>query len=146
MKSLDTNILIYAANADSPEHGRAIAVVNDLLERPTEWILADQVLWELYKALRNPKVLSHPRTAAQAAAQVDFLRSHSGVAHCGYDASIYPAVFRRVKHSAFPYQRTHDAILGETLRHHGVRVFYTRNLRDFKDAGFDRLINPIDGA
>jgi predicted nucleic acid-binding protein len=57
MNSLDTNILIYAANSDAPEHAKALAVVNLMLANPSEWILSDQVLWELYKALRHPKIL-----------------------------------------------------------------------------------------
>ena len=46
--------------------------------------------------------------------------------------------------SHFPYQRTHDAVLGATLRRHGVKVFYTRNVKDFADAGLPSIINPID--
>ena len=144
MKSLDTNILVYAANQDAPEHLGAITVVNEMLAKPSEWLLADQVLWELYKALRNPKVLQKPRTAAQAAAQIEFLRTQAGVSHCAYEPSLFPGLLRRLKQTSFPYQRTHDAILAQTLVHHGVRTFYTRNLRDFEGAGFARLLNPID--
>ena len=82
MNSLDTNILIYAANTAAPEHAKALAVVDAMLANPGEWIIADQVLWEFYKALRHPKILQKPRTAAQAAAQIRFLREQSGVACC----------------------------------------------------------------
>lgn len=44
----------------------------------------------------------------------------------------------------FPYQRTHDAILGATLCRQGVKVFYTRNEKDFTDSGIPKVINPID--
>ncbi len=47
MNSLDTNTLIYAANSHAPEHAKALAVVNLMLANPSEWILSDQVLWEL---------------------------------------------------------------------------------------------------
>lgn len=41
MNSLDTNILIYAANRGAPEHAKALAVVRTMLAHPSEWILAD---------------------------------------------------------------------------------------------------------
>ena len=145
MKSLDTNILVYAANTDCPEHIRALAVIEDMLKHPGEWILADQVLWEFYKAQRNPRIFAKPRTAAQAASHLAFLREHSGVAHCAYEAGLYRSLIRQLEHPSFPYQRTHDAVLGATLVHHGVREFYTRNEKNFADSGFARVINPIDG-
>lgn len=144
MNSLDTNLLVYAANSASSEHAKALAIVNAMLARPTEWILADQVLWEFYKALRHPKILQRPRTAAQAAAQIRFLREQSGVACCSYETSLFHEVIAQVEKPRFPYQRTHDAILGATLFRQGVKVFYTRNEKDFTDSGIPKVINPID--
>lgn len=72
MNSLDPNILLDAANVGAPEHAKALAVVDDMIANPSEWILADQVLWEDYKALRYPKILQKPRTAMQAAEQLLF--------------------------------------------------------------------------
>jgi predicted nucleic acid-binding protein len=144
MNSLDTNLLVYAANSAATEHTKALAIVNAMLARPTEWILADQVLWEFYKALRHPRILQRPRTAAQAAAQVRFLREQSGVACCSYETSLYQEVIAQVEKPRFPYQRTHDAILGATLARQGVKVFYTRNEKDFADSGIPKVINPID--
>lgn len=144
MNSLDTNILLYAANQDTPEHPKALAVVNRMLATPTEWVIADQVLFELYKALRNPRILDKPRAAKEAAGIVGFLRNESRVSHCAYEAAIFAAVLDRLGRHDFPPGRTHDAVLAATLRARGVDVFYTRNKKDFADAGFQRVINPID--
>ncbi len=46
MKSLDSNILLSAANGDCEEHALAAALLNDALSAPHEWLLADQVLFE----------------------------------------------------------------------------------------------------
>lgn len=144
MNSLDTNILIYAANTAAPEHLKALSVVNIMLASPSEWIIADQVLWEFYKALRHPKILQKPRTPAQAAAHIRFLREKSGVACCAYETNHFGEVMAALESPRFPYQRTHDAVLGATLRRFGVKVFYTRNEKDFADAGLAKIINPID--
>lgn len=144
MNSLDTNILVYAANTAAPEHAKALAVVNAMLARPADWILADQVLWEFYRALRHPRILQHPRTAAQAAAHIRFLRDQSGVACCSYETSLFDEIVSKLERPRFPYQRTHDVILGATLRRQGVKVFYTRNEKDFADSGLSNVLNPID--
>ena len=144
MNSPDTNILIYAANSAAPEHAKALALVDRMLAKPGEWIIADQVLWEFYKALRHPKILQKPRSAAQAAVHIRFLREQSGVACCAYETSHFSDVVALLEKPKFPYQRTHDAVLGATLRRHGVKVFYTRNVKDFGDAGLPSIINPID--
>jgi predicted nucleic acid-binding protein len=144
MNSLDTNILIYAANSAAPEHAKALALVNEMLANPSEWIIADQVLWEFYKALRHPKILQKPRSAAQAAAQVRFIREQSGVACCTCETGHFDDIITQLEKPSFPYQRTHDTVLATTLRRQGVKVLYTRNIKDFAEAGLPKLINPID--
>jgi len=144
MNSLDTNILIYAANSAASEHPKALALVNGMLASPGEWIIADQVLWEFYRALRHPKILQKPRSAAQAAAQIRFLRERSGVACCAYETGHFGDIVTQLEKPKFPYQRTHDAVLAVTLRRQGVKVLYTRNVKDFADAGLLNVINPID--
>jgi predicted nucleic acid-binding protein len=114
-----------------------------MLAQPTEWILADQVLWEFYKALRHPKILQKPRSAAQAASHVRFLRESSGVSCCAYETFHFSTVISLLEIHSFPYQRTHDAVLAATLSHHGVKVFYTRNVKDFEGTGIRTIINPI---
>lgn len=144
MNSLDTNILVYAANEDCAEHARANRLVNEALEKPREWILSEQVLYEYYKAIRHPRILSHPLTATAAAAQIRFLREKSGFMICCYELSQWDEAARRLSRSDFPYQRTHDLILGLTLLRNGVTTFYSRNTKDFLEIGFRHLINPID--
>jgi predicted nucleic acid-binding protein len=144
MNSLDTNILVYAANEDCNEHTKANQLVNEALATPREWIVAEQVLYEYYKALRHPRILSKPLGAAEVAEHVRFLREKSGFMVCCYEMALWPRVMARLSRSEFPYQRTHDEILAHTLLHNGVKTFHTRNTKDFRHAGFERLINPID--
>jgi predicted nucleic acid-binding protein len=44
----------------------------------------------------------------------------------------------------FPRRRTYDLVLAVTLQSNGVTEFYTRNVVDFRDAGFTQVVNPID--
>jgi len=143
LSSFDTNILIYAANEDCPEHEICKSLLSQAASAPDEWIIADQVYLELYRALRNPRVLRTPLNAKQAASHIELLREAVGFLRCGYVVECWGAVMRELKQGDFPYQRTHDAVLAATLLQHGVKDFYTRNTKDFMSAGFRNVINPL---
>jgi len=40
MKSIDTNVLLYAADEDCPEHAAAIGFLDDALSSPDQWMLS----------------------------------------------------------------------------------------------------------
>jgi len=144
MNSLDTNILLYASNTSCPEHAAARPVVDQLLAKPGDWVIADQVLLELYRALRNPKVLARPRSAGEAARLINFYREEAGCAHVGYEEGVWKLLFPLLEKTGFPAARTFDAQLAATLRHHGVTRFYTRNTKDFSGYGIRDIVNPVD--
>jgi predicted nucleic acid-binding protein len=144
MKSLDTNILLYAADEDCREHDSAIRLVNDALRSPADWMLADQVLFEMYAGLRHSAVFAKPLSAKEAARRVAFLRDESGFSCCCYELRSWPTIHAGLSAPAFPRRRTYDLVLAVTLRTAGVTEFYTRNVADFRDAGFARVVNPID--
>jgi toxin-antitoxin system PIN domain toxin len=144
MKSLDTNILIYASNADAPEHKKAQKIVESLLDNADEWIIAEQVLIETYRALRNPAVLQKPLTPNDAWATVNFYREEAGCQRCCYELDMWPPLQQHLKSHRFEARRTFDAVLAVTLIGNGVDSFYTRNTKDFKHFGFRTLINPVD--
>ena len=142
--SLDTNILLYAANEDAPEHEVCKDLLRQIIKDPTEWVIADQVYLELYRALRNPRVMSNPLSAKPAATHVTILRDEMGISHCGYASECWKALIRRLGAYDFPYKRTPDAVLAATLLSYGVKRFYTRNTKDFESSGFESVINPVD--
>ncbi len=107
-------------------------------------MLADQVLFEMYAGLRHPGVFAKPLSAAQAARRVAFLRDESGFSFCGYEHRSWPMIHAGLSTPTFPRRRTYDLILAVTLRINGVTEFDTRNVVDFRDAGFTELVNPID--
>lgn len=144
MNSLDTNILVYAVNRGCVEHERARLVYEAMLEHPSEWMVCDQVLFEFYRALRNPRILERPLNHADALRQIRFLREESGVLHCGYDARFWGKVVDGMETSDRASHHVFDRILAITLLGNGVTTFYTRNQRDFAEFGFQRLVNPVD--
>ncbi len=142
MKSLDTNILVYAANRSCPEHKRAYALVEELLSKPAEWIISDQVLFEYMRALCSRAIFSSPVSKDKAIKAVHDFRTRSGASYCAYDATMFEQVLELHKKT----QRDHvfDIVLAVTLKQNGVRQFFTRNIKDFNDLGLPEVINPID--
>jgi toxin-antitoxin system PIN domain toxin len=145
MKSLDTNILVYAVNQGCIEHERARVVYEAMLDRPQDWIVCDQVLFEFYRALRNPRILERPLAHAEALHQIRFLREKSGVLHCGYQTRFWEEIVMGMEKSERASHHVFDRILAITLLRQGVKTFYTRNERDFAEFGFTQIINPVDG-
>ena len=80
MNSLDTNILYYATNMECPEHARAKDFLENAAREPADWIVADQVLVEYYRLVRNPSVLEKPLSGQRSGAQASFLPRGNRVA------------------------------------------------------------------
>ncbi|MBA4386728.1 MAG: VapC toxin family PIN domain ribonuclease [Verrucomicrobia bacterium] len=144
MHSLDTNILLYAMNADCPEHQQALTVMEEMLRAPSQWIIADQVLLEYYRLVRNPAVLAQPLDATTAACQIQYFREKAGCAHCSYETAMWPRLSSLLQSPSFPARRTFDAVLAVTLKAHGVKRLFTRNVADFEPLGWFEVVDPIE--
>jgi predicted nucleic acid-binding protein len=144
MNSLDTNILIYAINSGCEEHARAKPVYEAMLADAHHWIISDQVLFELYRGLRNGKILERPLSHQQALSQIEFLREDSGVLHCAYETNFWKLLIKDFADSEQKSAHIFDTVLAVTLMQNGVDTFYTRNRKDFQSFDFKTLVNPID--
>ena len=144
MRSLDTNILLYATNADCPEHEAARRIIESALAEPAEWIVADQVYFELYRLLRNPAVLEQPLSAAQSADVIDYYRRRSGWGRCAWEPRLFSHLFPHLTTENSKATHVFDLVLAFTLQDAGVSTFYTRNTRDFAEVASFEVVNPID--
>ena len=143
MNSLDTNLLFYAPNEDCEEYEKASDLVQQALNHPVDWIVSDQVYFELYRLLRKPIVLEHPLSAMEAWECIDFYRHQSGWMHCCYETPFMTQIVDQLKNAEFPPRRTFDIVLAITLKMHGVRTFYTRNINDFESFHWFTVIDPL---
>ena len=145
MNSIDTNLLLYALDATSPAHEESYEIYRRLYEESDAWVLADQTLFELYRALRNPQILERPLSYRKAVAQVEEIRSRSQAHHVAYETGLWPKVLGLLEKSA---RRKGvlvcDAILAVTLHANGVTRFYTRNTKDFEAFGLFEIEDPLE--
>ena len=144
MKSLDTNILVHALDTGSPYHSVCFPIYESLLRDRNQWIVADQMLFELYRLLRNPVVFKNPLGVSQATGLIERIRDGGAAMHCACDARLWPKVMDLLRR--FPDRKgvlVSDAALAVTLQSKGVKTFYTRNTRDFQAFGLFEVVDPV---
>ncbi|WP_067968836.1 TA system VapC family ribonuclease toxin [Mycolicibacter icosiumassiliensis] len=140
MLSIDTNVLLYAANQDCAENDAAVAFLGECASR-SDVAVCELVLMELYQLLRNPAVLQEPLDAPAAAAMCQAFRHNRRWALIE-NASVMNEVWALAATPGIARRRLFDARLALTLRHHGIDEFATRNIKDFNEFGFSRVWDP----
>lgn len=144
MISCDTNVLFAACDADNPRNVQARAFLDEHGRDPS-FVLAEQVLMELYVLVRNPTISRPPLSATEAVSLISRFRAnpHWRVVDVPGEGSIMNALWRISAQAGFAYRRIFDVRLALTLRHHGVTDLATSNTRDFDDLGFGRVWDPL---
>ena len=147
MNSIDTNLLVHALDQSSPLHAKVFPIYERCLTERQSWLIADQTLFELFRALRNPSVFRRPLATGQATRLIEHIRDQGAAAHCAYEARLWPRVMDLLRR--FPDRKgilVFDATIAVTLHARGVKTFYTRNLQDFREFGLFEVIDPTADA
>jgi toxin-antitoxin system PIN domain toxin len=140
---VDTNILLYAANKDAPEHGAASRFLKKAVASPERWYLTEGIVYEFLRVTTHPKVFPRPLAAAEA---LSFVRSllesqafevlAAGEKHWHALGEVV-AGLRRPSGNLFFDVRT-----AALMREHGIREIYTADA-DFKLFTGIKVINPV---
>ena len=141
MISFDTNLLVYAANADAPECEPSRSWL-DTLKRREDVLICELMLVEVYLKLRNSRILTLPYSAKKAHDFCQAFRRHPRWM-LAESAPVMADVWRVASRSDFAVRRIIDARLALTVRHYGVTEFATCNVKDFEGFGFQRIWNPL---
>lgn len=145
MIALDTNILLPAIETANPDHRRAAAFLGSL-RAESDVAVSELVLIELYGLLRNPRVLSKPVTAIEAAAVCQSFRQHPRWQLLGLPPdgrAFHDALWSNLRDPRTPRRRIYDLRLGMSLVAQGITDFATVNLKDFQGIGFKKVWNPL---
>ena len=71
---IDTNVLVYALDADAPQHAAARALLETARADTTAPLfVTSQILCEFYSIVTNPRRVPKPRSAAEAIAAISDL-------------------------------------------------------------------------
>lgn len=134
---VDTNILIYAINADSPKHKIAQKFLKD---NKTELEITHQNVLEAIRVLTHKNFLS-PMTLKRALKAVLSI-AKSCLIISPNQSSYYLAV-ELIKNYKLTGNRIFDAYLAATALSNSIYTIATDNVRDFQKFKEIKLLNPF---
>lgn len=139
---VDTNILIYAADGDSPDHASCRKLVENWRPQTTPWYLTWGIVYEFIRVVTHPRVLNLPFSVSQAWSFLDalFASPHLRILvetdrHRHVAAEVFSEIPDLTGNLAFD---AHTAIL---MRENGIKTIYTRDT-DFSRFPFLTRIDP----
>jgi len=140
---VDTNLLVYAADADSPFHKRAVAWLGRQRPRPDAWYVTWPIVFEFLRVTTHPRGMPRPWKLDKAWSFISGLLASPGLSvlvptdrHPQVAAAVFaelPFLAGNILHDA------HTAIL---MREHGIRRICTRDT-DFHRFPFLEVVDPL---
>lgn len=140
---VDTNVLVYAANADSQVHQPCRTALEGWRRQQGAWYLTWSIVYEFLRVVTHPKVLRKPWTAHQAWKFVEALIASPGLdilREAERHEHILKALFHDIPHLSG--NLLHDAHTAALMQEHGIRRIYTRDT-DFHRFPFLEVIDPL---
>jgi toxin-antitoxin system PIN domain toxin len=140
---VDTNVLVYAADQDSPFHAACRAWLEDLRTRADAWYTTWPILYEFLRVATHIRVMRHPWSISDAWQFVKVLIASPGLDVLGPSqrhAEIAEQVFTELPH--LTGNLLHDAHTAILMREHGLRRICTRDT-DFHRFPFLEVIDPV---
>lgn len=140
---VDTNILVYAADRDSPFHSRCSDAVEEWRRQPSVWYVTWGILYEFLRVTTHPRVFRKPWSVTRGWAFVKALLASPslgilipGERHADVAAEVIKSLPSMSGNMLF------DAQTAVLMREYGIKRIYTR------DTDFHRFpfLEPIDPA
>ncbi len=142
MVVVDTNILVYAADADSQWHVKSRNWIEERRDRPEAWYVTWPILYEFMRVTTHARVMRKPWSATRAWAFVSTLLDSPGLGVL-VATERHPAVAAQLI-AELPWladNLIHDAHTAILMREHGIARICTRDA-DFHRFPFLELVEP----
>jgi len=143
---IDTNILVYALDTESPFHLKAINFVNRTARGELEIGISPQVVGELYATITNPRKASHPLPPNEAIAAITSIWEAENIQRIFPKQQTLELTLDLVKHYQLKSMDFFDAQIVATMLDNGVSTIYTVNERDFAMFEEIKAVNPLKQA
>jgi uncharacterized protein len=140
---VDTNVLVYAADADSPAHVRCRESLERWRAQATPWYLTWGIVYEFLRVATHPRVFRMPWSAPAAWSFVDAVMASPAV-HVLSASRRHPEVLAEIIEE-IPHLTDnlfHDAHTAALMREHGVKTVVTRDT-DFHRFPFLQVADPL---
>ena len=142
---VDTNILLYAADRDAPEH----AVCRDLLltwrEQTSPWHLTWGIVYEFLRVSTHRNVFPKPFTSQEAWGFIEAVLaspSLSVLTETDRHEVVASDVFTDMPGLGIVGNLVFDAHTAILMKEHGIQTIFTRD-RDFRRFSFLQAVDPL---
>ncbi|NHA15076.1 PIN domain-containing protein [Thioalkalivibrio sp. XN279] len=143
---VDTNVLLYAADADSEYHAPCRDLVEQARIQAAPWFLTWGICYEFLRVSTHPRVYRSPWTNAAAWRFIETLLASPSLSVLTATRR-HAAVLRQCL-DELPEARgnlMHDLHTATLMREHGIARIVTRDT-DFHRFGFLEVIDPLRPA
>lgn len=142
MIAIDTNLLFYAHREDSPWHGKAYSLIEELAEGRAAWAMPWPCLHEFLAIVTHPRIYKPPTPLDWAIKQIEaWLKSPSLTLLTEADG-YWPELRTAIENGRVTGPLVHDARVAALCRLHGVRELWSAD-RDFNRFSGIRVRNPL---
>jgi hypothetical protein len=140
---VDTNILVYAADADSPWHSKARDWLEAQRRLPDAWYTTWPILYEFMRVTTHPRVMRRPWSASEAWVFIESLLVSPGLTILVGTERHAEVAGQVIRECAFlSGNLIHDAHTAILMREHGIRRICTRDV-DFHRFTFLEVVDIV---
>lgn len=140
---VDTNVLVYAADARAPEHARCRALLERWRRQSGAWYVSWGICYEFLRVVTHPRVFRQPWPAGDAFEFLEALLASPGLGllvPTERHRTVLAEVLSELPHLSGNI--LHDAETAVLMREHGVRRICTRD-SDFHRFPFLEPVDPL---
>jgi hypothetical protein len=140
---VDTNLLLYAVNSDSRDHGAARELLEEWRIGDRPWFLTWGIAYEFLRVSTHPRVFPAPLDVEPARRWLATLLD-SPVAGILTESERHGRILEEVvrKHGRLKGNVIHDLRTAVLMREHGVAEIRTADT-DFHQFPFLEVVNPL---
>lgn len=139
---IDTNLLIYALDSDSPQHPVALTWVNETLSSDVQVVLPWVVLTGFIRLTTNARVMRSPMNVESALGYVSLFLQQPNVSPLNPGEKHWLILDRLLRDNGTAGNLTTDAHIAAIAIEHGCTVYSADN--DFKRFTGLQHINPLE--
>jgi predicted nucleic acid-binding protein len=136
----DTNVLIYALDADAPHHTAARALIEAARDGSTTLYVTPQILSEFYAVVTNARRVAKPRSSAEVLDAISDLLTFLHV--LPIPAHVVDGWLNLVRRHPVIGADVFDLQIVATMQANDVQRIYTFNTRDFEMIGEISIVTP----
>ncbi len=129
---LDTNILVYAVDAEAEHHVASKALLHQAKAPDAALCLTAQIVAEFCAVVTDRRRVRSPVTPVEATHAIATMLEHPGLSLLPVPIDVTVRFLELLKRGSFVAQQVFDAYLVATMLGNGIRCIHTFNVRDFE--------------